>query len=1027
MANVGISDSSSDVARAAIPSVNRLVLGVSLISLFAVGLGTLWLGHSRKQYQGTAEVVTQNLTQLLDSQIGESIGKTNIALLTITDEFARQRASGSINRQTLNGFIERMRVRLPGTDALRITNADGTLIYGTGVKPNVNGSLIDRPHFIRLRDDPQAELVFSEPQQSRVNDKWVIVVARRIEWPAGTFAGMVFAAIRLDYFSATFSKLDVGLHGVTALRDNRLRIIARCPESGGVGHSDVPQALQTLVKEGRADGTFKAFGGVDNVERVYSFRKIAAYPLYAVVGLAAQDYLAEWRWEAIYVSALIALFLVATLTSSWLLYRAWTRQMASNTALAKQEDQLRLAHVAFMNSQEAIIVTDGNAAILDVNPAFSQITGYTREDVITRNPRILQSGRQDATFYQTMWQSLTRDGRWEGEFCNRRKSGEFYIQHANISAVRGSDGTITRYVAVASDITQLKESQGRVEYLAYHDPLTNLPNRVLLTDRLKQGIAQADRRKKLLAVCYLDLDGFKPINDTWGHDAGDLLLIEVAQRLQTCVRAGDTVARLGGDEFVVLLNDATDGREIEQTTRRILSAVGSPFSLGTVESTLTASVGVTVYPHDGQDPDTLIRHADQAMYAAKQAGKNRFHLFDPDHDRELREHLEVVWRVDEGLAAGEFCLYYQPKVDMRQGVVIGVEALIRWQHPVQGLLPPSMFLPAVETSDCAITLGEWVLTEALRQAAKWGDQGLTLPISINVSGRHMQRPTFLSSLSRLLTRFPSVKPHLIELEILETTAMEDVETVSAIIAACSALGVSFALDDFGTGYSSLTYLRRLPTHLLKIDQTFVRDMLDDPDDLAIVEGVIGLAQTFHRQVIAEGVETIEHGVPLMHLGCDFAQGYAIARPMPASEIPGWLKSWKVPAAWQQMAAVRWSRDDFPLLLAGIHHRRWIDRMAAICQWTVSAEMAPPLGTHQCLFGQWLYGVGKKRYGRSAAFKSLEPIHDKVHALGSELLEVAKLDLEEAQARIHELYAIRDELERPLEHMKRHVGMEQAAH
>ncbi len=1008
-----------------IPSIyKRLALGVLLINLFVLALVALWLSHSRQQDEKMASVVTQNLTQVLANQIGESIGKTDITLLAVTEEYLRQRATGRVNGQALNVHIERARARLPEIDALRITAASGELAYGTGVMPGANISLADRPHFIRLRDDPKAGLVFSKPQISRVNNKGVIVLARRINRPDGSFGGMAFAAIQLEHLSRTFSKLDVGPRGITALRDEELGIIARYPEPGGVGstigNKRVANALHALVQEGKTAGTFKAFAGLDNVERVYSFSKIDPYPIYAFVGLAAEDYLAEWRGEVGRGAVLIALFALVTLIASWLIYRGWMRLTVANAALTLQE-------VAFINSQEAIIVTDDKAHILDVNPAFTQITGYRREEALGQNPRILQSGRQDAAFYLDMWRSLLQDGRWEGEFSNRRKNGEFYIQHAKISAVRGSDGRIVRFVAVAADVTQLKESQDRVAYLAYHDPLTNLPNRALLADRLKQSIAQADRRKNLLAVCYLDLDGFKPINDLWGHDTGDRLLVEVGRRLNGCVRTGDTVARLGGDEFVVLLGDAKDTREVEQAVRRILFAVASPFHLAAVEATLTASAGVTIYPHDCQDPDTLIRHADQAMYAAKQLGKNRFHLFDSASDRRLTAHLEVVARVEEGLTAGEFCLYYQPKVDMRRGVVVGVEALLRWHHPHQGLLGPAMFLPIVETNDFSIVLGEWVIAEALGQLAKWADQGIVLPVSINVSGRHLQRQDFHLSLARLLKRFPTVKPEWVELEILETTAMDDIDRVSAIISACSALGVSFALDDFGTGYSSLTYFRRLPTHLLKIDQSFVRDMLDDPDDLAIVEGVVGLAHTFQRQVIAEGVETIEHGVPLMHFGCDLAQGYAIARPMPAAEVPGWIESWQAPAAWQQMAAVRWSRDDFPLLLAEIHHRRWIDRMAAICEGTTSVEVAPPLGTHQCRFGQWLYGVGKKRYGRSAAFKAIEPIHDKVHALGSELLALLGTNPAAARARIPELYAVREELERPLEQLKKHVGMEQGLH
>ena len=573
------------------------------------------------------------------------------------------------------------------------------------------------------------------------------------------------------------------------------------------------------------------------------------------------------------------------------------------TERKRAEEQLRLAHEAFTNVQEAIIVCDVQGTILDVNPAFSQVTGYSREDAIGSNPRILKSGQHPSDFYADMWQHLAVAGRWEGEIWNRRKDGQLYIQHTRIGAVRDNEEHITRYVAVASDVTQLRESQSRIERMAYYDALTNLPNRALLADRLKQAIAQADRRNDLLAVCYLDLDGFKPINDLWGHDAGDQLLMEVARRLQSCVRMGDTVARLGGDEFVVLLGDASDVHEIEQAVRRILAAVAEPFSIGTASAALTASIGVTVYPDDGQDPDTLIRHADQAMYISKQSGKNRHNLFDPESDRRLKAHHEIVTRIRDGLSDGELLLFYQPKVDMRLGKVVGVEALIRWQHPEQGLLPPAKFLPVIENSDFSIVLGEWVMHEAMRQMAVWAGLGLELPVSVNISGHHLQQKNFVARLADLLALFPEVQPQWLELEILETTAMDDVEETSRVISACSELGVSFALDDFGTGYSSLTYFRRLPTKLLKIDQSFVRDMLDDPEDLAIVEGVISLAKAFQRKIIAEGVETEGHGAPLLDIGCDLAQGYAIARPMRAEEIPLWVEKWRAPIAWDKARGI----------------------------------------------------------------------------------------------------------------------------
>ncbi|MBK8755351.1 MAG: EAL domain-containing protein [Candidatus Competibacteraceae bacterium] len=451
------------------------------------------------------------------------------------------------------------------------------------------------------------------------------------------------------------------------------------------------------------------------------------------------------------------------------------------------------------------------------------------------------------------------------------------------------------------DAVERKQAEDRIEHLAYHDALTQLPNRVLLTDRLQQAMAQTERDQKRLAVCYIDLDDFKPINDTWGHSHGDQVLMEVAQRLKASVRAGDTVARLGGDEFVLLLGDLADVEECEHALDRVVTALRVPFTVSGQLLPLTASLGVSLYPDDHADPDTLLRHSDQTMYAAKQAGGNCYHWFDAEYDRRSRHYRDSLHRIEQGLVAGELRLYYQPQVDMRHGTVIGVEALIRWQHPDEGLLPPARFMPAVEASDLAIAVGQWVMNEALRQMTIWAAQGLRLPVSINISSRHLQQSDFVAELQAALAAHPDVPAHGLELEILETVALEDMAIISHLIESCRQLGVRFALDDFGTGYSSLTYLKNLAVHLLKIDQSFVRDLLVDSEARAIVEGVIGLSVAFRRKVIAEGVETDAHGSLLIRLGCDLAQGYGIARPMPPEQLPAWIAAWTAPSAWIGMA------------------------------------------------------------------------------------------------------------------------------
>ncbi len=570
------------------------------------------------------------------------------------------------------------------------------------------------------------------------------------------------------------------------------------------------------------------------------------------------------------------------------------------------EAQLMLDASVFEHAREGILITNPSGDIINVNAAFTTITGYGRTEVLGKNPRLLSSGRHSAEFYRSMYADLAHQGYWHGEIWNRRKSGEDYAEMLTITAVRDPQGQIQHHVAMFFDLSDIKAHQQQLENLAHFDPLTHLPNRVLLADRLQQAMSQVQRRDRLLAVVYLDLDGFKLVNDSFGHDAGDFLLVAVADNMKHVLREGDTLARLGGDEFVAVLTDLSDAEDCSQTMQRLLAAVARPVQFADTQLMVSASLGVTFYPQaQAVDADQLLRQADQAMYQAKLTGKNRYHAFDAVHDHSVRGLHESLEEIARAIDQNELVLYYQPKVNMRTGQVLGAEALVRWLHPTRGLLAPAQFLPLIDDHMLAVNLGEWVIRTALVQMQAWQHLGLNLQVSVNVAARQLQQDDFVQRLSELLASVPGANPALLQMEVLETSALRDLARTALVIRSCAQLGVGFALDDFGTGYSSLSYLKHLPVQTIKIDQSFVRNMLDDADDLAILRGVISLARAFGREVLAEGVETVAHGTRLLQLGCDLAQGYGIAHPMPGPALVDWLANWQPDSAWASDGGATW--------------------------------------------------------------------------------------------------------------------------
>ncbi|MTI45498.1 PAS domain S-box-containing protein/diguanylate cyclase (GGDEF)-like protein [Roseibium hamelinense] len=560
------------------------------------------------------------------------------------------------------------------------------------------------------------------------------------------------------------------------------------------------------------------------------------------------------------------------------------------------EDALKLSASVFTSADEGILSTDASGTILDVNAAFTEITGYDRSDVLGSNASVLNSGKQDTAFYNSLWETLQTTGMWRGEIWNRKKTGEVYPEMLTISAVEDKDGNVTNYIGLFSDISKLKAHEKQLEHLARYDKLTGLPNRVLLEDQMSQAMARARRHGHYMAIAFIDLDGFKTVNDTHGHAAGDELLVAMAKRLRSVLRTEDTLARIGGDEFVALITDLPSQTDCIGTLDRLLSIAAQEFNLEKASgpAAVSASIGVSFFPQDlPMEADQLERQADQAMYEAKLAGRNRYRFFDPLQDQQLACFYARIEDAGDALKNDQFQLFYQPKVDLESGEVIGCEALLRWQHPVRGLLSPADFLPPVEKhAHFALPLGDWVMETALKQIAAWQETGLDFPVSINASALQIASDDFEIKLRSQLGRYPEISPGKLEIELLETDAIKDFDHVSNVIRSCRDLGVTFAIDDFGTGYSSLAYLKQLPVNTLKIDQGFVRDSVNNPQDQEILKLIISFGQVFDLKVLAEGVETVAHAELLKTHGCRYAQGYAFAKPMPAAAVERWYRTWE---------------------------------------------------------------------------------------------------------------------------------------
>ncbi len=653
---------------------------------------------------------------------------------------------------------------------------------------------------------------------------------------------------------------------------------------------------------------------------------------------------------------------------------------------------------------QGLYATNTEGVVTEVNPRACDLLGYTPEQIVGQKAhhffhvRSATEADKDAC---PLMAATDCGERFTGERHFRKANGEIIEVSVTSMPLTEQEGSVTLF----DDISRHKTNERKLQQIAHYDALTGLPNRVLLADRLGLAMARARRSHEPLALAFVDLDGFKEVNDNHGHAVGDELLLRLAKRMKDCLRETDTVARLGGDEFAVVMTDMAVMDDYLNLLDRLLRGLAEPDTIQGHRVQISASIGVTLYPQPGDiDADQLLRQADHAMYQAKQAGKNRYEVFDLERETELQGHREQAERVRVALEKEEFLLYFQPKVNMASGKVVGAEALIRWQHPDRGLLMPAAFLPTIARHSQEIELGRWVLRRALAQMLVWQRAGLRLPVSVNIAGDHLKHPEFIPELEQLLKKYKEVDPKYLQLEIVESTALDNIVEVGNILEECTRLGVTVALDDFGTGYSSLTYLKRLPTHALKVDQSFVEDMLRDPDDLAILDGVTKLAEAFRLSCVAEGVSSVHHGRVLLQLGCEVAQGYAIARPMPPAAMVEWAANWKAPKEWSQVQ--RLGTSGLELLYAEVEQRAWVSHLVAYLQGAIAT---PPASLEELRLARLLKDKGPMRIA-SAPSEQLKANQKAMQDLAHEMIRLsAEKDVHVALTRLPEVEARRDEV------------------
>ncbi|CAM5434047.1 EAL domain-containing protein [Thauera mechernichensis] len=874
-----------------------LVATVLALNLFIAGLLAYTLEVAKERKEEEVRVTVENLSLLLDQSVSSSIREIDLALREVQKHLEWSlRDEGVIDRTAMDELIDFHRDWLSAIAEVRVTNAAGEVILGHAVTPATRVSYADRSFFLEHQAGDAGRTLASTLLYGRIAGTWIVVFSRRYNDASGRFAGVVTAAVPVAFFERLLSGLRLGPNGIALVRDMDMTLIARFPTldspAGQVGTRGGSQELRDIVASGVGAQAFYSARTADGINRINAYRKLASMPAFVVVGWGEDDYLAQWhydRWKAI---VFFLTFCAVTLVAGGLLWR-----LVRATERANQRSRILL-----QNASDGINITDAAGTVVEASDAFCRMIGHPRADVIGMNVTQWDAGFSADGLREVTERLLESSEVLTFETVYRRRDGGTFPVEITAFALE-VDGRRVLFCS-ARDISARKSAEAEVRQLAYYDALTGLPNRRLLLERLEAAQAASAKLGSRGALLFIDLDNFKTINDTVGHQQGDALLKEVASVLGRCVRKEDTVARLGGDEFVVMLENLDEredaaARVAEAIGGKILQALRKTFAVGNCERRVSASIGVTLFGGEaGEALEEPLMRADLAMYQAKYAGRDAMRFFNPQMqaDAQIRAELEAgLW---SALEKGQFVLEYQPQV-RGSAKVIGVEALVRWRHPERGLVSPAEFIPIAEENGLIVPLGRWVIETACVQLAAWASVPgrAELSIAVNVSARQFLQPDFVADVLGALERSGACAQRL-EIELTESTLITDIEQIIARMEVLRAHGLRFSLDDFGTGYSSLAYLKRLPLDQVKIDRSFVRDILVDPNDAAIATMITVLGETLGLVVVAEGVETEAQRDCLLQIGCRAYQGFLFSRPLGAVQLEAFLDAMSPQAAAQ---------------------------------------------------------------------------------------------------------------------------------